>query len=260
MKEARETNKLGAGQTGLRRMAAHLARLILPYRMISDSRSLERAAALLSEGYGLVVLMNHFSTRDAPQVLSFLARDRVIRQYPFLAPVAYHQYHQYGLLVRVLASWFAIRLAPIVTARSVRKLGDQHKRGSGLTDYLDQASEHLGQGGLLLLAPQGGRQSRLDRPRGRPLGKLLSQTDKDGVNHLVFLFLGLGIEGQQIYDQEIAGFNFGRRYEINVGPSLTQQEMWDLSLDLDRIDEWAFTQMANLVPRSYRATVASSHT
>lgn len=250
--QKRSGRTLGTTQYRLRGAAAYLVGLILPYRANEGEDSFERAAALLSEGYGLVVLMNHFSTRDAPQVLSFLCRNRAICRYPFLAPVAFHQYRQYGLLVRALADWFAIRLQPIVTARTVKKLGAVHKRGHGLTDYLQQASRHLDNGGVMLLAPQGGRRSRLGKPRGRPLGRLLAQAEVDDVQHVAFCFLGLGLDGQGDYDGNVAGFNLGRRYEITVGPTVTLREMLEETDGVDQVDDWVFAQLARLVPDGYR--------
>jgi hypothetical protein len=142
----------------MRSLAREIATLVFPCQVLDEQRSMIRFDQMLDQGYGFIVLMNHFSKRDALQVLALLFGTPAVISQPILAPVAYHQFNP---LFHFCSKRMALQLCPIVTARTVELLGSSYIQGSGLAAYVSMAMNCLGLGGVLLLAPQGSRR-RID--------------------------------------------------------------------------------------------------
>jgi hypothetical protein len=204
---------------------------------------------MLDQGYGFIVLMNHFSTRDSVQVLALLLGTPAVIRQPILAPVAHHQLKPlfYFCSVRM-----ALQLCPIVTAKTVKVLGSNFIQGSGMAEYTSKAMECLGLGGVLLLAPQGSRRSTLGDPAGRPLGNLLSLAKRRGVKNVALMFIGLGIPSVADYSRKrVGGANIGNGYELRFGQTIAAEEAVHLAGGRRRIDSWSFQQLRRLVPVTY---------
>lgn len=263
MRKVRRSHDLPAAQRLLRRVGAGFTTFILPCFVVDADGGLTRAESLLDAGYGLVVLLNHFSTRDGPQVLSLLGRNRTMRRRTFLGPVAHHQWRRHGLLVRVLTNLFAIRLFPVVTPHAEKMYGPRQRQGDGLRAYLWAASAGLKQGNIVLLAPQARRRQHLGAPpRGRPVAKLLAQARADKVQHIALVFVGLSIPHEDDYSRDnVGGMNFSTLYEARFGPTFTVDEALRESQGMASVDDWVFARLRDLVPPAYgnRAGAHVSH-
>lgn len=253
MRKERRSRHLPAAQRLLRRVGVGLATFILPCFVVDENGGFARAESLLDDGYGLIVLLNHFSTRDGPQVLCLLGRNRTMRRRTFVGPVAYHQWHEHGLLVRVLTDLFAIRLFPVVTPSAGKVHGLRDRQGDGLGAYLRAASAGLKQGKIVLLAPQARRCERLGvPPHGRPVAKLLAQARADKVQRVALVFIGLSIPHEEDYSRSnVGGMNFSTLYEARVGPTFTVDEALREAQGISAVDDWVFARLGDLVPAAY---------
>lgn len=88
--------RLSWPQTVLRRAVSQPLELIWPHTLEHVGGGLTRAQELLAEDFGIVVLINHFSLRDAQEIL----KDIIWGQPMFWerlmsAPIAAHQYRPF---------------------------------------------------------------------------------------------------------------------------------------------------------------------
>lgn len=223
----------------------------LLWHHVKQPHGLERAEELLDQGIGLLILINHFGKTDPAQVINnvVFAREKMRRK-PITTPIAYHQQKPY---INMLAGLTSINIKPIVTPDTIRlNQNDGLDQGTGLPHYINFSLQTLKHGGIVLLAPQAGRRERLGEPN-KTMRLFMLQAKRRGVNNFGMLFIGLGIKGTTDYSERSAGgLNIGKTYEINIGPTFTQEEA---ILDAGRqnldLDAWVFSQLAHLVPESY---------
>lgn len=236
----------------LRWAGASLASLVLRCRLADEVGGWARAESLLGEGYGLIGLMNHFSVRDAPQALALLARSRIMRQRPYIAPAASHQLAANEGLVRFFTALFAIELCPVITPFGGSDGANPAEIRANNDAYRSRTAAVLQEGGIMLLAPQARRSPRLGTPRGRPVAKLLEHFPAGGETRVALLFIGFGIPGVTGYAREkVGGLNLATRYEARIGATITLAEALQAQPDLDAIDDWVFAQLRTVVPPSY---------
>ena len=237
----------------LRRIVGRLAFVVFPCRYFVEARHVIQAETMLEQGNGLIVLINHFSMRDALQVAFWLFRNRVASSRSIVAPVAFHQHSS---LVRFLADLIAIKLCPIVTSRTIELDSGEERHGTGIRDYLNAAVDSLKDGGIVLLAPQGSRKSQLGRPDGHPVGNIISRARRKGVHNFGILCFGLGIRGVVTYDRKkVGGSNLFRRFDLRVGQPYSAGEAVELAGGIDLVDAWIFEELGELVPDVYRGPV-----
>jgi hypothetical protein len=236
----------------MRKLAIWLAAVTLPCQFHVDDQHVAEAETILEQGNGLIILMNHFSMRDALQVTSWLFRHRVASRRRIVAPVAFHQD---GFVIRVMSNLVAIELCPIVTSRTEELGAGGKRRGSGIRDYLNTAVETLKHGGMVLVAPQGSRKSQLGEPVGHPVGNIISWAKRKGAQNLGTWCFGLGITGATSYDKKkVSGSNFFRRFDLRIGKPYIAEEAIEIAGGIDMVDTWVFDQLAELVPEAYRGT------
>lgn len=131
----------------LRKFAADIKRYLLPVDISGNLSELSRFETVLDSGAGGIIVINHFSKGDFPQLALSLIFDRPgLRGRRFLAPIAYHQYHS----AKGLASTFGVELAPLVT-EDTKKYLEEHPEdqelpktiasGPGFASYLRAAKE-----------------------------------------------------------------------------------------------------------------------
>ncbi|MGB3716914.1 MAG: 1-acyl-sn-glycerol-3-phosphate acyltransferase [Candidatus Promineifilaceae bacterium] len=234
----------------LRRIAGRLAFIVFPCRHLVKAEHATQVETILEQGNGLIVLMNHFSMRDALQVASWLFRKRVASRRLIVAPVAFHQHTP---LVRFLADLIAIKLCPIVTSRTIKLGNGEKRRGTGIREYLNTAVDSLKDGGIVLIAPQGSRKSQLGGPIGHPVGNIISRARRKGVHNFGILCFGLGMPGVASYDRKmVGGSNLFRRFDLRVGQPYDAGEAVELAGGIDLLDAWIFEKLAELVPDVYR--------
>ena len=223
---------------------------LLPARLGEGEQQLAHAQALVREGYGLLVLMNHFSKRDGLQVLHLLFRRPLFRDRPALVPVASHLA---GPAVRALARLSEVHLALMTTPQAVANLGLDPATGEDALAYARRAVATLAAGGIVLLAPQAGRQPTLGKPQMRVTSLLLAQARRQRVSNFALLFIGLGLPGADTYPlAEVGGLNLGRPYLLHVGAPAPFKQALGEAGSLRQLDQWVFEQLRPLVPLPYR--------
>ena len=243
-------NAVSSTRQWARRLARHLVTPLLPVRVVTDAGGLAQAEALVDDGYGLIALMNHFSLRDAFEVLRLLYSRPGLRSRPTLAPVASHRA---GRGTYLLGDLFAVDLCPITSPEVAAVLGPDAPPAADPLAYAQQAVATLSAGGLVPLSPQAGRRPALVRPDMRPLSLLMAQARRRRVNDVALLPVGLGIHGESDYSLENAGgLNLGRLYEIGIGRAFTAEEAVNAAGGWRNLDDWALAKLAPLVPAAYR--------
>lgn len=234
----------------LRKIVALGSTVIFPYRIYGEEQSLANIEQILDQNNGMIVLLNHFSLRDAVQVFCWLFGIPAASRRRIVAPVAYHQH---GLIVDIVSSLLAIDLQPIVTARTVQLGYGDKSRGAGMRDYLNAATSTLDDGDIVLLAPQGGRKNRLGEPVGHPVGMIISHASRSHVNNFGIFCVGVGLKGATNYDKKtVSGKLLFRRFEMRIGAPATVEQVVEKAGSVDQVDTWVFEQLGELVPPAYR--------
>lgn len=239
-------------QTKFRHMTAICAGYLLRNSLVDEKGALAAAEQFLDDGYGLIMVINHFFQRDGLQVVHLLFNSSTMRQRPIVAPVALHHH---GATVRYFANKLDLQLQPIVTDGTIRFLGDEVNRGDGLAEYFMAAIECLRQGGIVLVDPQASRQITMGLPTHQPMGSLMAQAKRCGVNRLALMFIGLGLRGATDYTTDNAGgFNIHRVYELRLGETLPADVVINLVGGRRYVDGRIFEYLRQLVPVAYGGT------
>jgi len=227
-----------------------------PVEIVDDFHGLTDFENHLLAGKGGIILLNHFSLRDFVEIARFAFKSGVVANSRFLAPIAYHQY----VKNRHFARLAGIELAPLVTPDTIdyfiKHKNDQQlafarsSRGIFFRRYLEAAKEILGQGGVVAIAPQGGRSQSLGETAiGRPVEASLKASGDNGV---IILPVGIGIRGVTDYStKKIKGFNFGRTYQLKVGQAVTREELIEISGGEKGVDQKVIELLRKLVPEEY---------
>ena len=81
-------------KTGKRRLStAHLISRVFPYELTADSSPLEKAREYIEDGYGVVILYNHFSKSDHIRAAAVVVDEiNALRTRRILSPVALHHH------------------------------------------------------------------------------------------------------------------------------------------------------------------------
>lgn len=208
----------------------------------------------LKSGAGAVGLVPHFSKGDFLTILGGLVTNSVeLVKRPVLIPIAAHQRPKY---LDWICTFSHIGLATIVTIETRSK--EKQLKASGkpvpwkeldpktaMDVYLNKAIETLNEGGIVILAPQGGRKSVLTHFRGGPLARLEQRNHELGLNGMAYFPIGLEIEGAQDYSK-LKDLNIRRKHCITLGRVTEGRQI------TDDPDNWAYQRMLELAPPAYR--------
>lgn len=212
-----------------------------------------RAEDLLEDGWGLVVLINHFSNRDPVEVLKdIIWKNPIMRGKQILGPMAYHQY---SLAVNIVCKLFGVEPRPLVTAETLqRKPNVGHPLMYGSGRYITDAIIALQNGGIVLVAPQTTRKERLDIPEYPTVAYFLHHARQKKLEHVAYMLVGLGIMGVQDYSKgNVGGINLLRNYSVSIGLTLTQGELVAGAKKNNMSpDKFVYDHLAPLVPEAYR--------
>lgn len=250
----KEGNRAGLAwpQTFLRRAVSRSLEPIWPHTTEHQGNGLVRAQELLAEGCGIVVLINHFSLRDAQEVLKdIIFSQPVFRERFMTAPIAAHQSN---VFLGLAASAFGVNVYPVVNEHSIRNgHAPASRKGEGVLQYLSEAAENLARGGVVLLAPQAGREPSLHPIRTRTVEFFSKQMQRRHVANIGYLLVGLGIVGETDYAaQRVRGHNLGKTFAVKIGETYLQNELVELSATEDlTVDQWVCKQFEPLVPTAY---------
>jgi len=231
-----------------------LSNFLIPADIHDPSGSLEKIHTYASQGYGLVVAVNHFSLRDGPAAFTYIVgKEPEYLNKRWLAPIAYHQHSLAKKIDAVLGT--GIELVPIVTNDTLtHEKFSKMERGDGTITYLRKAESVLGEGGVAVVFPQVGRRATLGvvEEENKVMDYLCRLTDKKGNDRILFLPVGFGIEGTVDYSRA-RGPHLFERYEVNIGPVILKKEaLQSANSSNQSIDQWMFSQIRPLVPESYR--------
>ena len=226
--------------------------LICPVEVHLIGDGMFRAQELVRDGYGLVVVSNHFSLRDGPQVIAdVICGNELLRTRPILVPIAYHQC---GKMVKMMGKFFDIQPLPIVTQETVDSGKDNGlPLGAGKDNYIMQVMTTLKQSGAVILLPQVTRCPKLDaKPTARPLGLLFAQAEKFKLDKVALVFVGVSLKGLEDYnDKKARRYNIWKTYQLNLGPCYTKEEALSLAGGVKNVDQWSFDVLRTLVPKPY---------
>lgn len=238
-----------------RALATHL--IEKAFRIKFREQTAGNAARLdetLRDGYKVVGLVPHFSKGDFLTILASLAlnTEEVIKR-PIVIPIAAHQ--RTGTL-ELLVKFGEINLASIITPDTKRKERELLKKQKlvpwndldpeqAMNQYLDTAiSQGLMAGGIVFLAPQGGRRGSLRPFKGEPITRLDTRADQMGVDRRAYFAVGLEAVNATDYS-EMNGLNFRSRYIVTLGKTTKRPDI------TENLDRWGYRVMLELAPPAY---------
>lgn len=225
--------------------------VLFPSNVIEVGDGFSEANALLLQGTGVIIAINHFSERDPVQVLKDIVfSSQVMRRRPLLAPVSYHQK---DIIVRAGGALFSLETRGVVNQSTIDKEKNKgHRLGYGLNEYVRDGIEVLRAGGVMLVAPQAERSEELGKPK-RAMEFFMRQAERKHLDDYAFLLVGLGIEGKVNYSSDnVGGFNPFRRYEVRIGPTYTRKDLLqEAQVAKMSVDEFIFSKLSQLVPVEY---------
>lgn len=249
------------------------SRFLFPSEIVQKHEgALEKAEKLLSEGYGLITIFNHWSKRDPAEVIKALTS--LLPHALFVdmhAPVGKHQWKFY---IAAISEFWGVAASPITTPDTLRewrrqkppRLVNKDEAEKEYQAYLQTAAEILELGGILFVAPQAGRKSRMTAFPGDPIGSIVYFTREQGFEKIAFLPIGIGEKGRT--DYSASGFNFGHTYTLSIGEcmalseieeeltqrnqSINQQRSQQPNLRLITVDNVIYEQLNTVVPDAYK--------
>ncbi len=230
-----------------------LSSTILRSETFNNHHGIDKAKEALRQGFGLIVIINHFSLKDPPLTINEIFKHNVMGSKKITAPIAYHvdkpSYHEVGKLIDVTFS-------PIVTENTVKKgKHDGREKSEGKQEYLNASLDILRLGGIVILAPQGERKGTLGEPNESIIvGTIIAYAKKRRIEKFAFLFMGLGIEGVNDYsEKKVRGLNLFKKYNINIGACLTNQElMKKAGGNYREVGRIVYEELDKIVPSNYK--------
>lgn len=253
-----ETGNVGFFENAARKLTVAALSPVFRSEKTDNANGIEKAKELLKKGYGLIVVINHFSLKDPPLAINEVFLHREMGSKKVIAPIAYHMdntlYHKLGKLIGVV-------LKPIVTENTVREgKNNGHELNEGKREYLDECIKLLKKGGVVVLAPQGTRMPYLGQPDKPIIGMIMAKAKKGGVERFAVLFMGFSIEGVDDYsDKKVRGFNPFKKYSVNIGACLTNQELMEKEAggNIRAVDKIVYEELSKIVPINYRGEITS---
>lgn len=255
-----------------RLLASEIMTGFFPATIVGDRRPLTETERLIREGYGIIAVYNHFGKREHISFLAeFVKNSPTIRENPMASPIALHQNSKGMRFLRWLSGF---ELIPIVTRHTKEKyegqedkLPDKRMRREMFVSYITSIRKRLRKGGLVAVAPQGGRAPKLGLPPdGKPIEKLLFaetlEIDESEVialdpvgDKVAVLFVGIQIPGATKYERKNGRplrFNTLKDFQIKLTGPITREKLLEWAGgDSDQVDQVVFDQLAEIVAKEY---------
>lgn len=210
---------------------------------------------MLRNGIKPIGLVPHFCMDDFLVASGALVLNtKEGKRRPFLIPLSIHQ--DTGPL-KALNNFVDVETSPIMTLDTRKKEKALLEKGkkvpwaeintdTGFNRYLTRAVTVACEGGINLIAPQGGRRSKLLRFRGQPLQHLEEKAlEMNAYDDLAYFSFGVEILGADDYEK-FSGVNFRVKRIVTMG-NLTLRKVIK-----EPIDKWVYREMLRLAPPSYR--------
>jgi hypothetical protein len=220
-------------------------------RHIFPREAKEKIKNLIREGTGVIITANHPSEMDPPKILAMLFADDFFRKTRITAPVGAHQLPKAQLANRVFGA--KLDLIPVVNSHTIEKNPNMNsRRGEGLKQYLKASLETLREGGIVLVFFQAGREPTIGTAgeNNVVLEGLYRILNRYNIRPAI-AFLGVSIPR---IDPHAAEYKKALSpYLLQVGNVLTWEELnRQLQTEGQRVDEYAFEQVKELVTPEYR--------
>lgn len=255
------------------------SKYLFPTEVQPDEGAVDRAHELLDEGYSFIVAYNHSNKReplDCMTTLVGLGGKFVDAEY--LTPLAWHQQK---IDVHALSHVTGIPLMPIVTSDTIeqganrltpplrerisatifrRELPEEKilPERFGLPEYLDEGGNVLTRGGIVFVAPQGGRRDELGQPKGRAVELLIRNAKRKGMDKIAVWPMGISLQDKVVYDDQSNGLNRTKVADVKFGIPLTIEELQNQThhhnesyADNLTLDQFIFTILAEHLPPAY---------
>lgn len=247
---------------GLRLVARAVTALPFKKTFSNPENRLQRMEQLAEDGYGSLILINHFSKGEFSRVIGAMFANSALGDREYLLPVALHQdrgwYHPVGRLIGVslyqIISPDTIKFAEENPTKS-KKIEEFLTREGGsslMHAYVERGLEVLDQGGVVIMAPQGARRPYLESVTSA-VGLLLGRAKDKNKDKIAITFLGVSIPGVEDYSQEgMQGYHLGEMYELNAGTTITASEMQSRADGKSRmINQITLEELTKVVPSNY---------
>ena len=216
----------------VRKVAVTILSSFLRSETINNPDSIDKAEKILKSGHGLIIVINHFSKKDAPQLLNVIFRNKTMANREIVAPLAYHANPPIN---QAIGKMLNVIPMSIVTQSTMDKGKNRGKElGDGLTDYFKKAIESLRKPGIVGLTPQGSRESNLGKQFNHPaVGTFMMTAERKHLDDYGVLFIGFGIKGANDYSKEKVGkFNLLKKSTVKIGACLTNKEILERAAKL----------------------------
>lgn len=202
-----------------------LEHTILRSEVIDKNGSLKKAREAAEHGETVIVVITHPTRTDPVHEMIAIANMKEFANKQILAPIALHQYK---FPWNWLAEETGVLLDPLVTESTLKKKGYENEElGKGEEKFRNDSIDAINVGRPIVIAIQGTRSSLLGEPTKNTLGKLVADVDRDPLaktKKYSFLFVANEIKGVEDYSQK-NGFNFSKKYTVNVGAFLSKEEI-----------------------------------
>lgn len=239
-------------QSAERRAVVQQALQQFPTEVTDEHRSLARMANMSREGLGFMVASNHFCRDDFKRTLAVLLGQDALAKKRVAIALGLHEFDTYAPFAQAAG----IDVFPVTTQGTINTLGPKAPPlGTGMEEFMGAAVETLKQGNLVILAPQGGRRSRMSRSEGRIIQTLFGDAEDEGVEFGV-LFSGIGIKGRGDYTNR--DYHYGEVFILRFARVYTQTGLIAAidgnsdSQKLRQVDAFWESQTRLLVPEEYR--------
>lgn len=238
-----------------RLVATRLTGVLWPIEFKEQSQgNLSSLNERLKSGDGAIGLVPHFSKGDFLTILcSLLTSSNEVSKRQILIPIAAHQRPRYLDWICCFAD---IKLATIITLDTKHKGKDLKAKGkpvpwqnldseTAVKSYLGRAALTLKEGGVVILAPQGGRRNLLTPFKGGPVSKLEQYCQETGIDDFAYFTLGLEVPGAEDYSK-LKGLNIRSKYIVTLGNLINRNNI------AGNIDAWGYQAMLELAPSAYK--------
>lgn len=253
------------------------ARGILRYPLLRTQESVDNFAGFeklceyVGQGKGGIVVEMHFSTSDPLWAIDGVTKNQA-ENVKVTAPIAKHQAF-FGLLP--FARSIGVKAIKVVTPESKMRADNKGenglKRGDGTLQYLNEAAPTIQDGGIVVVASNATRKSKLTFDKDGVVTRLIKGLYDRGVSidDKWIHFVAFEIDGLSNYgDKKVRGLNLVKKHKIIHGETITLKELLERSglqmrenetkeewkeRALPFIEELVYNQEKQIVPQAYRA-------